>query len=301
MSCYYPRLAVNYGLQSNGKNRIRFLPRRVDFNINDFRSKFGGSLFLLPCGRCLGCKVDKARDWSTRCVLESSYYPFSSFITLTYNDQHLPSDGKVHREDINQFIDKLKYRGFNFRFFGCAEYGSSNHRPHYHLITFGYQPDDLVKHSVGSDGNFLFTSKFLESVWSKGFVLVGSASKQSAGYVARYTTKKLGDDDSFIFMSSHPGIGYQYLVDHAKEIVSTDKVYGEFGESGTAPVPRYFNRFLAEWFPEEYQVLQAKRIANIQLVDLNSMVNREVGHLEEVKVAQAEILHAKLSRLGRDL
>ena len=299
MSCFYPRLAVDYGVDPDtGKHHIKFVPERVDTqtNINALRSKWGSSLLLLPCGQCLGCKFDIARDWATRCVCESLYHEKNCFVTLTYDEVHVPE--RVIRSDVQDFIKALRNRGVKLRFFGSAEYGCENHRPHYHLILFGYEPTDLKLFSK-SNGFYLFTSYVLSSIWNKGFVLVGSLSFESAGYVARYATKKLKDEDSFLFMSNRPGIGYQYYLDHREEMIKEGKIYGKFGERSTQPIPRYFDSKLREDFPEEYQKLVDKRLKDIQVVDNANMANLKVVHLEQLKIHQAEAAFDKLSRIGR--
>lgn len=297
MSCFYPRLAIDYGVDPDtGKHHIKFVPERVDTNINLLRSRYGSSLLLLPCGSCLGCKFDIARDWATRCVCESLYHEKSCFVTLTYDEEYVPE--RVKRSDVQEFIKALRNRGVELRYFGSAEYGTENRRPHYHLILFGYEPFDMKLYSK-SNGFFLYTSTTLSSIWRKGFVLVGSLSFESAGYVARYATKKLKDDDSFLMMSNRPGIGYQYYLDHASEMVKEGVIYGSFGSRSSMPIPRYFDSKLREDFPEEYSKLVEKRLIDIQVKDNGNMVNLKTGNLEQLKILQAEVAFDKLSRIGR--
>lgn len=300
MSCFYPRIAYQCGFNENGKKDVRFARLRDDWSIKDYRSRYGDSIFLMPCGKCIGCQLDHARDWATRCVLESKYHDKSCFLTLTYDDAHLPSSLEEHKSNKDDFIDTLRNAGHKFRVFGCSERGSKTKRLHFHIILFGYCPEDLDFYSVGSNGDYLYNSKYLSKIWSRGFVVVGFLTFQSAGYVARYTTKKVGEKDSFIFMSNRPGIGFQYLKDNAEKIVKTDAVYGDFGDSSTAPVPRYFNRFLSEWFPFEYARLQARRIKNITLHDNNALINLRTGYLEKLKSEQERDVLAKFDLLKRD-
>lgn len=298
MSCMNPRLAVDYGVMPDtGKHKIKFVPQRVDYNINLLRSRYGESLLLLPCGQCLGCKFDIARDWATRCVCEALYHQESCFVTLTYDDVHVPP--AVNREDPLDFIKALRNRGAKIRYFGCAEYGSTTNRPHYHLIIFGFRPSDLALYSKGSKGFYLYTSSYLESLWNKGFVIVGDLSFDSAGYVARYATKKLGDQNSFLMMSNRPGIGYQYLVDHAKEMIKDGCIYGSFGNVNSQPIPRYFDEKLRVMFPEEYQKLVSRRLDDIRVVDNGNMINLGVSNLEQLKDHQASIVFDRLARIGR--
>ena len=301
MSCFNPRIAFQAGLNENGKKHVKFARLRVDWSIKDYKLHYGDSIFLMPCGQCEGCKLEKARDWATRCVLEAKYHSESCFLTLTYSDENLPSSLDEHKKNLNSFIDSLRNAGLKIRYFGCSERGSRTKRLHAHVILFGWCPGDLELYSKGSNGDFLYTSKTLEKYWTKGFSIVGFMTFQSAGYVARYTLKKSGsDDESFIFMSIRPGIGFQYLKDNAEIIVRYDSVYGEFGDSSTAPVPRYFNRFLSEWFPKEYEKLQAKRLRNITLHDNNALINMRTGYLELLKKSKEDDLLKRTASLERD-
>ena len=300
MSCFYPRIAFQAGFNENGKKNVKFARLRVDWSIKEYKLHYGNSIFLMPCGKCEGCKLEKARDWATRCVLESKYHDESCFLTLTYSDKDYPATLEEHKRNIDSFIDSLRNVGLKIRYFGCSERGSHTKRLHFHVIIFGWCPDDLEVYSRGSHGDLLYTSKFLQKYWYKGFSIVGFMTFQSAGYVARYTTKKIGENDSFIFMSNRPGIGFQYLKDNAELIVKYDAVYGDFGDSTSAPVPRYFNRFLSEWFPKEYEKLQARRIRNITLHDNNALINMRTGYLERLKQSEEYDLLQRTRSLKRD-
>lgn len=94
MSCSNPSLAVDYGLKENGKRYIKFLPRRLDFDYQYYKDKYGDDLLVLPCGQCEGCILARRKMWSLRCYAESLYHQKNCFITLTYNDENCPSQLK---------------------------------------------------------------------------------------------------------------------------------------------------------------------------------------------------------------
>lgn len=139
------------------------------------------------CGQCLNCRIDRQRSWTCRILLESKFYAETSFITLTYSDEHIPKivddQGNISftlsKLDLDNFIDKLRdnyrYIDGNFRFFAAAEYGMEENRPHYHVVIFGMgcQFEEMV-----------------EKAWSKGFVTMSEIIPQRAAYVAQYTLKK---------------------------------------------------------------------------------------------------------------
>lgn len=300
MACYYPSLALDLGLV-DGVHRIKFLSRRYDTNINQLREIHGDNLLLLPCGHCLGCKCDKAKDWATRCYLESLYHLESCFVTLTYDDEHCPLT--IQKSDVLDFIKDLRNRGIKCRFFGCCELGHKTQRPHAHIILFGYKPSDLVLYSKGSNGDFLYTSSFLSSLWMKGHVIVGDCSFHSAGYVARYTTKKLGDDGSCLFMSLKPGIGMQWIYQKENQdyVFKYDNIPGSFGSMSFVPVPHAFNKYLKKINPEKYRELVNGRLAKAKIFDGNKMNLLRFGHLEEVKSYESKVLDSKLKNLERSL
>lgn len=179
---------------------------------------------LLPCGKCLSCRMMQARMWSVRCAYEAKMHDSNCFLTLTYNDEHLPENGSLCRDDYQRFIKRLrKYLdGHKIRYFGCGEYGSLNLRPHYHFIIFGWFPPDAVPFFV-SGSNVVYRSALLDSLWRDpdkqpiGFASVGFVSEDSIKYVCRYTLKKLeqklpdGVLPSFTVASSRPAVGLDFF------------------------------------------------------------------------------------------
>lgn len=175
----------------------------------------------LPCGQCLGCRLDRAREWSIRCLHEAKMHAENSFITLTYNDANLPADGSLNYKHFQDFMKRYrKSLGKPIRFFMCGEYGEQQERPHYHAIIFGHKPSDLLLYKTNGNGNQTYTSDYLTNLWGMGYVVVGDVTRQSAGYVARYCLKKVTGDRAeahyghrtpeFARMSLKPGIGASF-------------------------------------------------------------------------------------------
>jgi len=303
MSCYYPSLAVDYGINPlTGKRKIKFVGGRVDSNIQALRSKFGSSLLLLPCGSCLACKVTKAKDWAVRSVLEMQYHQSSVFLTLTYDDDHLPKSSSIVKSHLQEFFKHLRNWRLKFRYLACVERGETTNRLHAHVIMFGIdfsQLRDIEEWSKGSDGDKLYHSSWLDQRWKYGRVIIGQATYESVSYVARYTTKKVGDDDSFILASNRPGLGLPYLIDNLDIVLKTDKVYGNFGNVHFAPLPRYFNSYLRANYPEEFEKLVQERIRKVKMLNLAEMSELFVENLEEVFVYQSSQLDSRYKRLKR--
>jgi hypothetical protein len=197
----------------------------------------------VPCGRCIGCRLEHSRQWAVRCMHEAQCHEENSFITLTYAPEYLPSDHSIHKEELQKFFKRLrKETGVKLRYFACGEYGEQNNRPHYHAIIFGYDFPDKELWSKTKGGDLLFRSKLLEKVWPKGHSLIGNVTFESAAYVARYVMKKRkGDQEEideyyklldeetgevhkiepeFCLMSRRPGIGREWLEKYKQD---TDK------------------------------------------------------------------------------
>ena len=160
--------------------------------------------FQIPCGRCVGCRLRRSAEWATRVLHEASLYQVNSFITLTYNNEHLPSDGSLRYPDFQRFIKRLRERlrrdGLaDIRFYMAGEYGSKRGRPHYHACIFGYDFPDRVEWMRTPVGSLLYRSAFLESLWPYGYSSVGELTFESAAYTARYIMKKqFGDTEPMI-------------------------------------------------------------------------------------------------------
>lgn len=271
MSCTSPIYAIDLGIKENGKRNIKILPRRFDLSsLAQLEYRYGkGNILPLPCGKCLACKLSKAREWAVRCTLEASLYTDNSFITLTYDDAHLPADGKVHRKTFTDFIKRLRHYA-DIRYFGVGEYGSKTKRPHYHAIIFGWYPDD-VKNGV---------SKLLEKLWPFGFSYVDECNFNTCQYVARYTTKKIYHKDidgEFLAMSLKPGIGARWFEKHP-DIFEHDSIIGSFGISA---IPRYFEK-LAEADGLDLTELKEKRIDVGSDMKLHELILHQLDQVEKL-------------------
>lgn len=241
MSCYHPLEAWNYTPdQTDLFQRVELSFHSPRFEDREKMIRQGRRL-LLPCRMCVGCRLDKSREWANRIVLEQLYHQESWFLTLTYDDEHLPpaypvdpSTGEIvsiHatlvKSDLQKFFKRLrKYSGQSLRYYACGEYGSQTYRPHYHCIIFGLSLPDIKLLKTNFSNQPYFTSDFISKCWPYGIHILGRVSFESAAYVARYTMKKAthgytkqyydlaGIEPEFQTMSLKPGIGYQYFVDH---------------------------------------------------------------------------------------
>ena len=122
MACTKPKLAYKQGLTENGKQKLVF-KWQPGFTKQQEQ--------LLPCGKCLSCKLDYAKEWALRITHEASLLEENCFITLTYNNEHLPEDKSVHRSEVQNFLKRLrkKIAPRKIKTFYCGEYGDQNLRP----------------------------------------------------------------------------------------------------------------------------------------------------------------------------
>lgn len=228
---------------------------------------FKSECIWLPCGKCEGCLIERSRQWASRCIKESQNYPENCFLTLTYDNNHLPENNSLVKRDLQLFIKRLRKQisPARVRYFGCGEYGSLGLRPHYHLILFGYDFKDLV---FRIENNRSFTeSKMLKSLWKYGFVSVGKVSFESCAYVARYCMKKLhpkilGDrTPEFICMSTRPGISNLLFSQNGLEISENGFMFSAGRKVAT---PRYCDKVVAKQNPLKIQEIKEERKLKIK-------------------------------------
>lgn len=202
----------------------------------------------LPCGQCIGCRLDRARDWSLRITHESKLHSPNWFVTLTYSDKNMPLNASLTYSDVQDFYKRLRKRLGPFRHFTVGEYGEQTLRPHYHAILFGLVLPDLQRFG-GSDSQPEYKSQALETIWGLGLTHIGSVSPKSVGYVARYSLKKVNGDRAeahyqgrspeFCHMSSKPGIGHDWFYKYHGDVTTHDYVIRDGAKN---PVPRYYDK-----------------------------------------------------------
>lgn len=206
--------------------------RGITFNRNASHSGVG---LKLPCGQCIGCRLEHSRQWAMRCVHERQLHAFNEFVTLTYDDAYMPEGGTLVKRDLQLFFKRLrKQYGAGVRFYACGEYGESLGRPHYHAIIFNLCLTDKKFYKKAKRGEVLYTSKSLTKIWGMGHVVVGDVTFDSAAYVARYIVKKVTGDKAgehyrgrlpeFTNMSRRPGIGSAWFAKYGEHAYEFDSV-----------------------------------------------------------------------------
>ena len=195
MPCYGPLKGYRGPLNKNGKRPIVFNRRFAAMPLE---------FVDVPCGQCVGCRLERSRQWAMRCMHEVSLYDDNCFITLTYDDDALEnwrdrgiashSRYSVNVREFQLFMKRLRKQiGADVRVFYCGEYGAKFGRPHYHAILFNYDFADKYAWSKSND-QVLFRSATLEKAWTFGYSSIGTATFESAAYCARYILKKVTGD-----------------------------------------------------------------------------------------------------------
>lgn len=262
MPCFYPITAYRSaaGPNKNGKWPLVF---NVTGGYRDLEVK-------IPCGRCIGCRLEYSRQWAIRCVHEAQLHDRNSFITLTYNDENLPKNGSLVKEHFQLFMKRLRKEldkyDIKIRYYHCGEYGERLQRPHYHAIIFGYDFPDRRLFKV-KQGIRLYRSDLLERLWPYGFSTVGDVTFESAAYVARYVLKKItgdkaeehygGKQPEYTTMSRRPGIGHDWLMRYRDDVYNHD--YVVMRNNIKCRPPKYYDAIYDDIEPEKFKKIKIKR------------------------------------------
>lgn len=241
----------------------------------------------VPCGQCVGCRLERSRQWAMRCVNEASLHEENCFITLTYDEEHLPEDLGLHKEHFQKFMKRLRKAlgPESVRYFHCGEYGEEQGRPHYHSLLFGWTPKDLIEvESRGKDP--LFESPFLTAVWGMGMVRVGAVTFESAAYVAKYCVKKLTGKEAnysvaceetgevfdvqppYATMSRKPGIGADWFKKFSKDCYPSDFVVHR---GRKMQPPKYYDGLFEKENPEMFETIKGRRKENMKKKETSSI------------------------------
>lgn len=244
----------------------------------EFVDRGRGDRIDLPCGRCIGCRLERSRAWAARIMLESQSHSANSFITLTYDDEHLPYPPSLDHSEFQRFMKRLRKSCGAVRFYMCGEYGETTLRPHYHACIFGFDFPDKVVWSRSDVGNDLYRSATLERLWPFGFCSVGSLTFESASYVARYVLKKVTGDlaeahyryvdaetgevfdrvPEYARMSLKPGIGGAWFDKFSDDVYGGGRDF-VLARGHTCKPPRYFDKLLRRSNPTLYDYVKSDR------------------------------------------
>lgn len=263
------------------------------------RSKRTGLLYIRPCGSCMSCRIAHRTDWEFRIyqetMLEFKKNNYSTFATLTYNDNFLPytinGEPTLNNSHIDKFISNLKYasqKKFNrtFKTYIVTEYGDQFGRPHAHAIIMGLNPEyrNLVAYA-----------------WLKGHVLCLPVLSGGIRYVLKYMDKQIFQDEKIkeVYGDRTPpkswkshGIGKDYIIEHAKELIEND---GYVFHGVKYPLSPYMKDYLENFTPNirKQKNYVDKKIMNLAKQDKLSYLDEKnlQDCLKELRLLKTSLSH----------
>lgn len=299
MPCYKPKDSVILpGLSPTGKAIVFF--RAGLRPLNTFPS--GAKLVPIPCGQCIGCRLERSRQWAVRLLKEMKLHDTSSFLTLTYDDKHLPLVGTSIRPTLRPRDMTLFLKNFRFtispkkiRYFQCGEYGETNGRPHHHMILFGEDfSNDRILTRPSRAGYPQYLSPLLSRLWYHGEAVISEVSFESAAYVARYSLKKhlgpgakllySGKYPEYVTMSRNPGIAADYFAQFQTDVYPHDEVVPGPGRPASLP-PKYFDKLLEKVDPVLFEKIKEKRTKDLDFYSDKNSTDSRLETRERVKQA----------------
>lgn len=266
MSCYTPLSAFR---TRNG----------ISFHQNDDENLYE---IKLPCGSCIGCRLEYARQWSVRITHEASLHEQNCFLTLTYDNEHLNNQQSLDKSDPRAFFKRLRQWAHRqnvkhkrkiygkLGFFMCGEYGENKSRPHYHACLFNFDFPDKSRIEDSRSGHPQFESEILTQLWSMGRATIGALTKESAAYTAGYVTKKIRGNNAsdyygdlvpeYTACSRRPAIGLDWIKKYYTDIYNYDTC---MVDGKTQRPPRYYDKYLEKTFPDMMLDIRMNREYNM--------------------------------------
>ena len=277
MGCIRPNLAIQAkaGTKPDIKKRHHLSEER--------QAAWGQQPFelRLPCGRCIGCRLEQRRGWAIRSMHEAQLHERNCFLTLTYDQPNVPY-GLV-KSDFQNFMKRWReYRSREHKARGQAgspepvrylmsgEYGDKTGRPHFHALIFGENFADTA--TMLDEKRGVYHSSQVAAHWhNKGFNFIGNITFDSASYVASYTTKKVGERDGericpvtgecfsapYATMSRRQGLASKWLDKYNGDVWPEDAITLKDGRKFKPP--KFYDLWLKTNKPELHEEVMNRR------------------------------------------
>lgn len=198
-----------------------------------------------PCGRCPPCKKRRVDGWVFRLLQEDRRSSSAYFVTLTYENAHVPISPNgfmtLDKKEFPKYMKRLRKLcpGVNLKYYACGEYGSKNHRPHYHAIIFNVPKKELLFDAWHLDGSAL------------GDIHVGDCSGDSIAYCMKYIDKRTPkfherDDRVPEFSLMSKGLGSNYITPTIEKYHNADlsRMFLTLDGGHKIALPRYYRNRL---------------------------------------------------------
>lgn len=297
MTCYRPLDAEAHGFHPSGKQKLIFK------NHPEFKNH--PNPLKLPCGKCIGCKLDHSQMWAIRIMHHVQMNEETQFITLTYDPKHLPWDGSLTPPHFTKFMKRLRQHcPKEITYYHAGEYGDQLTRPHHHAIIFNHAFNDLDLVSE-KEGIPLYTSPTLAKLWGKGYVTIGETNIHTAAYIARYTLKKQYNEEYYEttdettgeilklqppYTTMSNGIGKSWYDLYQSDVFPSDTV---IHKGRTIKTPRYYETQLQRTNADLLQTIKARRLSN-SLKHAKDQTPERLAVREKVKILTTQSLKRKL-------
>jgi len=237
-------------------------------------------------------------------------HPRNIFITLTYDNQHLPEDRSLDYRHYQLFMKRLRKKyGEQIRFYMAGEYGETFGRPHYHACMFNFDLEDKKLWKIERN-NPLYTSQSLTDLWGMGFTSVGGVTFQSAAYVARYIMKKITGDAAadhyewmdpetgefhqrkpeFTNMSRRPGIASAWFSKYMSDVFPSDFVVIN-GKKVNPP----------KFYTNQYELLYPDEVGRLKLLRKKKAAKQAANNTPARLKVRKKIMESKISQLKRTI
>lgn len=238
-----------------------------------------------------------------RCVHEASLYEENAFVTLTYDQGHVPAGGRLEYQDFQKFMKRLRkhYAQRQIRFYMCGEYGPQLQRPHFHACLFNIDFEDKKPWAITDGGEITYRSETLETLWPQGFSTIGQVNFQTAAYTARYCMKKITGKNAkyyyneltpeFNHMSLKPGIGAAFLKKWETDIYPNDYVVVS---GNKVKPPKYYDKIYEKKDKEKYEQIKYEREKQAR-DNYKDNTNERLKAKEIVTEARTNLLKRKMN------
>jgi len=282
MPCFSQMIAAPIpGKINNGKQQYKFLGKAAHYtrwsklNLDDVK--------ILPCKQCIGCRLERSRQWAVRLMHEIPFHKGACFLTLTYDEKSLPFFWKddtpvrstLMKTHLQEFWKKLRARNeyhgkAKIKYFACGEYGEEKGRPHYHAALYGSvglcgRKPKRTETRPSRSGGRQFTHSDIAACWPHGDHTISELTFESAAYIARYILKKVTGDlaqDHYgdlqpEFQTSSNGLGRSHVEAWLSDVYPSDHVV--LPGRGAFTPPPYYDRILEKVDPSLFEAVKKAR------------------------------------------
>lgn len=229
-------------------------------------------IYKVPCGKCISCLRRKQNAWAFRLQQQLKVSTSACFITLTYENIPISSNGMptLVKKDFQNFLKRIRKKTYGqacIKYYACGEYGTISNRPHYHAIMFNLPQV------------YMEDSNILTKTWGKGHINISPCNTATIRYTTKYLLKgkgknAKGSQKEFSLMSKYLGVNYltpQMIKYHKENLQSFVTLPGGIPTS----LPRYFRDKI---FDEQEKELLNEVAEEVRKVNFTKLFNRDYNH-----------------------